>query len=109
MRLQYTPQARKDLRQIRAYFASVLQNASAGQRVTARIVKSCGMLKDHPMLGLALGEKISRSTDLRYLIQGNYLIFYCASTDAISVIRILDGRTDYLRLLPLGEDGQGHQ
>lgn len=109
MRLRYTRQAREDLRQIRAYFAAALQNPLAGERITARIVKSCGMLKEHPLLGLALSEKIARATDLRYLIQGNYLIFYRVSAEVVSVIRILDGRTDYLRLLQLGQDGSNHQ
>ncbi len=67
------------------------------------------MLKEHPLLGLALREKIGRATDLRYLIQGNYLIFYRVSAEVLSVIRILDGRTDYLRLLQLGQDGSDHQ
>lgn len=109
MRLRYTRQAREDLRQIRAYFASALQNPLAGERITARIVKGCGMLKEHPLLGLALSEKIARATDLRYLIQGNYLIFYRVSAEVLSVIRILDGRTDYLRLLQLGQDESDHQ
>lgn len=105
MRLRYTPQARDDLRRIRAFFANELQNPRAGQRITARIVKSCGMLKDPPMLGLALRDRITRNTDLRYVIQGNHLVFYRLAEDTVSIIRILDGRTDYLRFLRLEESG----
>lgn len=109
MKLRYTPQARDDLRRIRAYCTEELQNPSSGQRITARIVKSCEMLKEHPRLGLALRERIARNTDLRYLIQGSHLIFYRIAEDMISIIRILDGRTDYLRFLRLDENGSDHQ
>lgn len=43
--------------------------------------------------------KTERETDLRYLICGKYIIFYRIGEDVISVIRILDGRTDYMRIL----------
>lgn len=109
MRLRYTPQAQNDLRGIRAYLAKELQNPAAGRRATARITKSCGLLKEQPLLGLSLAEKIRKSTALRYLIQGSYLIFYRVDPDAVSIIRILDGRTDYLRFLPLTAGEQDHQ
>ncbi len=99
MRLRYTPQARTDLREIRAYIAETLANPQAADRMAKRLLQSCQRLKPYPQLGPRLAEKIGRETGLRYLVSGNYLIFYRAEPGCISVLRILDGRTDYLRTL----------
>lgn len=95
MKLRYTPQARADLQAIRAYIAKALANPQAAERV----LQSCQRLKTHPQLGPALAAKLGVETDLRYLVSGNYLVFYRAEAEYVSVLRILDGRTDYLRTL----------
>ena len=51
------------------------------------------------MLGMRLSAKTGRETDLRYIICEKYLVFYRVDETTISVIRILDGRMDYLRIL----------
>jgi plasmid stabilization system protein ParE len=38
-------------------------------------------------------------TDYRYLVCGNYLIFYKIEGDAVSVYRVLNGSRDYLPIL----------
>ena len=38
-------------------------------------------------------------TDYRFLICGNYLIFYKVKNDMISVYRVMNGRRDYCRQL----------
>ena len=50
-------------------------------------------------MGTTLAEKVGRETDLRYLISGKHIVFYRVEDDAVSVIRILDGRTNYMRVL----------
>jgi plasmid stabilization system protein ParE len=44
-------------------------------------------------------------TDYRYLVCGNYLIFYKIEGDAVSVYRVLNGSSsrDYLPILFTGE------
>lgn len=99
MKLRYTPQARADLQAIRAYIAKALANPRAAERAAKRVLQSCQRLKTHPQLGPALAAKLGVETDLRYLVSGNYLVFYRVEAEYISVLRILDSRTDYLRTL----------
>ena len=101
MKLRYTPAARADLRAMRDYIAHTLKNQTAAQRFTDRIVKSCARLKDQPRMGAALSEKTGRDTDLRYLACGDQIAFYRVEegNQTVSVIRILDGRTDYMRVI----------
>ena len=99
MILRYTPQARQDLREIESYIKNELANPSAARNIVQRLLKGCSILKSNPKMGLDLASKIGQKTELRYLILSNYIVIYKLEQKTISVIRILDGRTDYLRLL----------
>ena len=99
MRLRYTPEAIADLRAIKSYIAKNLRNPKAAARITGGILDSCARLKELPQLGMSLSAKLGMETELRYLLWENYLAFYRVEDDQIQVIRILDGRSDYLRVL----------
>ena len=99
MRLQYTPQAVADLQEIQTYIRHDLQNPQAAVRISKKILDSCAMLKDHPKIGFSLQAKIDRKTDLCCLVIGNYLAFYRITSSVISIVRVLDRRQDYLRIL----------
>lgn len=99
MILRYTPQARQDLYEIRDYIKNELDNPKASAGIVERILKGCSNLKSNPNLGMDLSVKIGRETDLRYLILSNYIAIYRVEKSSVSIIRIMDGRTDYLRFL----------
>ncbi len=42
---------------------------------------------------------MSFDTDFRYLVSGNYLIFYKVDNEYVSIYRILYGRRDYLKII----------
>ena len=99
MKLIYSPQARVDLREIKAYIRDNLQNPTAAENVTQRILKGCALLKDNPKLGAELSGKIDRNTDMRYLVINQHIAFYKIDTDIIRVIRIRDARTNYMHII----------
>lgn len=99
MRLRYTPEAREDVRNVKTYIAQQLRNLSAAERVTANILQCCAQLKAQPYMGLSMAERLGVESDLYYLICGNYIAFYRPEKNNISVIRILDRRTDYMQTL----------
>lgn len=99
MKLKYTPEAIADLQSVKVYISDVLHNPRAANRITREVLDSCGSLKEHPGLGMSLKAKTDMDTDLKYLICGNHLAFYRVDGDLVMVVRILDGRTDYLNLL----------
>lgn len=101
MKLRYTPEARRDLRLIKQYIAVDLCNPIAAESVIQKILKSCAVLKEHSNMGVELSEKIQRDTDLRYIISGKHLVFYRVENDYISIVRILDSRTNYIRAVHL--------
>ena len=99
MKLKYTPEAIRDLQETKTYISKVLHNPKAAERITRSILNLCGRLKDHPNLGMSLSAKLDCETDLRYLICENHIAIYRVADDWIMVVRVLDGRTDYLRIL----------
>lgn len=99
MILRYTPLARQDLHEIEDYIKNELANPQAAKNVIQRVLKGCSNLKANPKLGLDLSSKIGQKTDLRYLIISNYIAVYRIEKNTINIIRIRDGRTDYINYL----------
>ncbi len=99
MILSYTPLARQDLHEIEDYIKNELANPQAAKNTVQRVLKGCSNLKANPKLGLDLSSKIGQKTDLRYLIISTYIAVYRIEKNTIKVIRIRDGRTDYINYL----------
>ena len=50
-------------------------------------------------MGMSLDAKTGVDTDLRYLVCEQHLTMYRVEGDLVLIARILDGRTDYMRVL----------
>lgn len=98
MKLRYTPQAIRDLDEIESYIRETLKNPEAALDTIIRLADTIELLKEQPYLGAELGLKIEREIQERYLVIGHYIVVYLAE-DAVSIIRILDGRTDYMKAI----------
>ncbi len=98
MKLRYTPAAICDIDEIVEYISHTLMNPEAAQRIVATIAADCARLKEQPNLGIELSKKTGRELEWRCIISGQYMVVY-EVTDAISVLRVLDARMDYLRIL----------
>ena len=103
MKLRYTPQAILDLDEISRYISEELQNPAAAERILRSIAADAAALKDMPSLGVELRQKTGRDIPGRALVSGRYLLIY-EVTDAVSVLRVLDTRVDYLRVLSAWEE-----
>ena len=99
MSLKYTPAAIDDLQELKEYISKTLHNPKAAQRIVTNILEHCSDLKTHPQLGMSLAAKTGTDADLRYLLCNQHLVMYRVEGDLILIARILDGRTDYMRVL----------
>ena len=50
-------------------------------------------------MGPSLSTKVPFDTDYRFIVSGNYLVFYKADDEYVSIYRILYGRRDYLKII----------
>ena len=97
MTIRYSPAARDDLRELRCYLTLEF-GASVASKSLAKIVSDISSLKRHRHLARPLSAKTGRETDYLYFLAGRYSIAILSETPGVfSVIRVLDGRTDYVK------------
>ena len=98
-KLQLSKMAQKDLLEIKSYIAVDLENPKAAVAVVGKIAKKIRLLKDNPLMGAALTAVTDANSEERFLVCGNYLVFYAVARGTVSVDRVIYGRRDYLRVL----------
>ena len=98
-KIHYAVEARRDLDDIWDYIVTDLCNASAAERVVNDILDVVEQLENFSEMGALLTSIANVDSDYRFIVSGNYLIFYRVSGMDVYVDRILYGRRDYLRIL----------
>ena len=91
--------AQNDLADIKAYIAEDLENPQAAIATVSKITKAIRILRDHALIGTPLSSVADVDGDYRFLVSGNYMVFYRANGCDIYIDRVLHGRRDYLRTL----------
>lgn len=81
------------------YIAADLDNESAAKRMVLSIVDTVDKLEEFPEIGAMLSTVADIVSDYRFLVCGNYLVFYRVTGNDVYVDRILYGKRDYLRVL----------
>ena len=81
------------------YIVSELQNRSAAERVTNRIMDAVDQLKIFAELGTPLSSIADVSSEYRYLVSGNYMVFYRVQGSDVYIDRVLYGRSDYMSIM----------
>lgn len=96
MRLLYRPAAVEDIEGTADYIEQELKNPPAAQKLKANLIRSITLLKDNPELGMKLSDKFDVKSDCRFIIVNKQIVFYEIQPEHIEIVRVLDGRTDYL-------------
>ena len=94
-----SPQAKSDIEEIKEYITIELDNPIAALNVVSKIMKSMKQLIEFPDMGALLSSVIEIPTNYRFLVSGNYLVFYRHERDSLYVVRVLYGRRDYISIL----------
>jgi plasmid stabilization system protein ParE len=85
------------LTEIVTYIA--VDRPSVAEALAARIEKNLQLLSMNPHLGRIPNDEDLLRLGYRYLVVGNYLLFYKIEGQTIYVHRILHGARDYMSLL----------
>ena len=96
--IRFSAAARQDLLETNSYIASKLRNKRAAAALMKRIQSEVASLAHFPEVGTPLSFP-GLNIVYRYLVCGNYLIFYHLSENAAHIDRVLYGRRDYLSIL----------
>ena len=87
--------AERDLLALRAYLEENYGRAAA-RAVLQRLLAVCGHLQKLPQLGRAHNDI---EPGLRFFPCDQTVLLYRIESDRIEIVRVLDGRQDWLRLL----------
>ena len=98
-KIHYSPESRRDLDDIWDYIVSELQNRSAAERVINRIIDAVDPLKNFAEMGAPLSSIAEIGTDYRFLVSGNYMVFYRVQGSDVYIDRVLYGRSNYMSIL----------
>ena len=98
-KLHYTQKARRDLDEIWNYIAVELQNRSAAENVVDRIMNAIDQLESFAAIGSRLPAMPLPDRGYRYLVSGDYMIFYRTEGNDVYIDRVLYGRREYLKAL----------
>ena len=72
-------------------------NGTAG--VTNRIMDAVDQLKSFAEMGTLLSSIADVSSEYRYLVSGNYMVFYRIQGSDVYIDRVLYGRSNYINIL----------
>lgn len=87
--VEVSPVADQDIEDIGAYIFT--KNPKAARELVDRIDQRIRAFEEYPFRGPARDDLLS---GLRYLIEGEYLIFYIVEAERVRVLRVLHGRRD---------------
>ena len=102
-KLFLSPEAARDISQIKQYISIELKNRGAANRIVETILKELRALERYPLQGPSIEALTGFQTDLRMLLCGKHIALYSVEKESVFVARVLDARQDYLRVL-FGDD-----
>lgn len=102
--IKFSPEAITDLQQTKAYITEELCNELAAVGTLAKITKRIRQLSDFPEIGAPLSSIVDFETDYRFLVCGNYTVFYRIENQTVNIVRVLYGRRNFMQIL-FGEPG----
>ena len=91
--------AKNDLKDIKKYISNDLDNDIAANNTISKITKSIRRLEEQPLISTPLSSVIEFDTNYRFLVCGNYMVFYRLENNTVFVSRIIYGRRDYMKIL----------
>ncbi len=97
VKVRINPVANTDLRKIKKYISE--DSVEAATKIVKDIIEKIENLADFPEMETMLMNKISLKSKYRYIICGQYLIFYIYENNIVSIQRVLHGKRDYMSLL----------
>lgn len=98
-KVELSPQAVEDLKEIKSYIEDELQNPTAAKNTILKIIETYESLSISPNSGIPVQKYVSFQTDYRFILANNYSIFYRIEDKTIKVVRILYSRRDFVNIL----------
>jgi plasmid stabilization system protein ParE len=96
MKVIFTNEAENDLLDIKNYLLKDGESIALAQ--IAKIRKKADLLGKMPYMGKIV-ERKNEKTNYKKLVSSPYVVIYEISAESVQIIRVLDGRRNYLKIL----------
>ena len=97
--IKFAPAAIEDMRDIKTYITNELCSEQSAMNTIEKIMSRVRMLADFPEMGAPLSGIIHLEVPYRFLVCGNYNVFYKVDGEDVQVIRVLYGRRNFMQIL----------
>ena len=98
-KINFTPDALDDMKKIKVYITDELCGEQSAINMIEKIMKRIRQLADFPEVGASLSSIISIEVPYRFLVCGNYTVFYKVEGDEVHIVRVLYGRRNFMQIL----------
>ena len=100
-RIEFSKEAREDLRDVVKYIKATLQEPNIAMRLSNKIKKNIYKLSENPKIYSIIDDDFIRKLELRKIVVDNYLIFYKVidGENKVQIVRIMYGRRNWMKLL----------
>lgn len=94
----YSPRAKEDLLKIKEYLSAEFSEEITKEKMR-NVTASIKHLEEFPLMGRAIGNQINVPTDYYYIIAEQNYVFYRNENNQVKIIRVLNHRQDFMRIL----------
>lgn len=70
----------------------------SAERITDQLLDTIDLLEEQPYMGALHPDPVLAQNEYRKVICGNYVCIYRVIGTTVYIYRVVDGRTDYVRL-----------
>ena len=98
-KLVISPEAARDLEEIKQYIIYELKNPTTAQQNVSSITRELRILEHHAEAGPSVAALTGYSSDLRIFVCGNYIAVYKVEGSTVLVARVINARQDYITVL----------
>lgn len=100
MKVVYKHPVVVDLQRTQEYIETKLGNPKAARKLISSVLHAISLLQENPAMGISLESKFGIESSIRFFVVAKQLVFYeITDEDTLTVLRVLDGRQDYLAIL----------
>ena len=97
--VEILPGALADLIEIKEYITNDSGSEAVAEKLMEKIDKKLRQLELFPESGTLLRERYAVSNYYRFIMCEKYMIFYRFENEVVSVVRVIYGRRDFIRIL----------
>lgn len=100
-KIKFTATAKSDLRDIAFYIAEQAKDREIAIRFVGELQERCRILEEYPESGSVPSDRVLMSSGYRFLVQGDYLIFYLyeKAENTVYIMAVFNARRDYTKVM----------